>query len=410
MPVRPEVQPARLWSDLMTLGAVGGTPGGGSMRPALSDLDRAGRELFVHWAREAGMSVTRDAIGNIFARREGTDPDAAPVRIGSHLDTQMPGGRFDGPLGVLAGLEVVRSLNRAGLPLRRPVEVVNWTNEEGARFQPGVMGSAVSAGLMPLDTALAVRDEAGHGVAGMLAATGQAGCAPIPAPVPHCYFELHIEQGPELEQTGRDIGLVNRNAAMCSGYVTIHGENGHTQTLAMSRRRNALTAAARLILAVENIGAEVEPEGMMSASVIRNWPNNRVNIPHRTELSWSVVHLDPAGRDAMVTRIEGAIAEIARDTGLRIEVEHRHHREPVRFDPAWTARAGEIAAEMGLRSHPMATLTAHDALSMAAICPTALVFVPCRDGLSHCEAEWCSPDQAGNGAALLARLVAEAAA
>ncbi|WP_330647048.1 Zn-dependent hydrolase (plasmid) [Thioclava litoralis] len=399
----------RLWSDLMTLGAIGGTPAGGSMRGALSPADREGRALFSHWAIEAGLSLRADRIGNLFARREGRDPQAAPVMIGSHLDTQLPGGRFDGVLGVLAGLAVCRALDRAGIVTRRPIEVVDWTNEEGARFQPGVMGSAVYTGALDLDEALARQDPQGISVAQALHQTGTAGTAPVPGRIPHSYLELHIEQGPELDTRGKTIGMVTTSSAMCSGYATIRGANGHTQTLAMSRRRNALAGAARLVLAIEEIGAGLEPAGMVSASVLENWPNNRVNIPHLSTLSWAVVGFDPALRNAAVARIEAAAADIARETGLEIEIDHRHYREPCHFDDALIARGMARAAARGLPAMTLPTLTAHDALSFTALCPTALIFVPCKDGVSHSEAEWCRPEDAARGAEILLDLACEAA-
>lgn len=408
--MRQGIDEARLWSDLMTMGAIGGTAGGGSMRPALSDADREGRALFRHWAQEAGLELRTDRIGNIFARRPGTDPTAKPVMIGSHLDTQMPGGKFDGVLGVLAGLEVCRALTRAGVETTRPIEVVNWTNEEGARFQPGVMGSAVHAGMLALEEALARTDPQGRVLGAELERTGQAGDAAVPGDAPEAYYELHIEQGPELEAEGLDVAMVTRSSAMCSGYATINGQNGHTQTLAMPLRRNALVAAAQMILAIEAIGASVAPEGMVSASVVENWPNNRVNIPHLTKLSWAVVHMDPAGRDEIVARIEAEVARITAETGLDIALEHKHYREPCIFDADLIAAGAAKAAEMGLACKTMPTLTAHDALTLSSRCPTALIFVPCRGGVSHSEAEWCTAQQAAKGAELLLAMVRDAAA
>ncbi|MBT9385951.1 M20 family metallo-hydrolase [Pseudooceanicola sp. CBS1P-1] len=406
MPACLQIDAARLWSDLMTMGAIGATPAGGSYRPALSPADREARNLFRHWAQEAGLSVGADAIGTLYARMEGLDPQADPVLIGSHLDTQMPGGRFDGVLGVLAGLEVCRALTRAGITPRRPLEVVNWTNEEGARFQPGVMGSALFAGTLSLPEALERRDATGLRLAEAMAENAPPGPLPFARPV-HSYLELHIEQGPELERTGTQIGLVDRSSCMCSGYVTIRGENGHTQTAPMSRRRNALVAAARLVLEIERIGAAQEPEGMVSASVLDVWPNNRVNIPHRAEMSYAVVHMRPEGRAAITAQIEEAVSRIARETGLEITLEHRHFREALTFDADLRARALTLAQARGYSVAELATLTAHDALSMQPLCPTALIFVPCRDGISHSEAEWCSPEDAARGAQLLADLALE---
>ncbi|WP_164876077.1 hydantoinase/carbamoylase family amidase [Falsirhodobacter deserti] len=404
----PDIDGGRLWSDLMTLGAIGGTAAGGCFRPALSETDAAARALFRLWAEEAGMIVTTDAIGNIFARRTGSE-DLPPVMIGSHLDTQMPGGRFDGVLGVVAGLVVVRALNAAGITTRHPIEVVNWTNEEGARFQPGVMGSAVFAGLLPLEEALSRTDRDGTRLSDELARNGIAGPVPAaPRPV-HRYLELHIEQGPLLEAEATDIGLVTHSTFMCSGFVDIHGANAHAQIEAMGQRRNALLAAARLILAIEEVGAAVDPAGRVSATVIENWPNNRVNIPHLTKLTYMAVHDTAEGLADINARIRAAADAIAEATRTRIDIAPSHLRQATVFPADLRKRAADVAGGRGLTVREMMTLTAHDALSLAHLCPSALIFVPCRDGISHAEGEWCEPHWAANGARLLLGLALDQA-
>lgn len=394
----------RLWADLMNMGAIGATPGGGSYRPALSDADREGRNLFRHWAQELGLSISTDGIGNIFARREGKNASLPPVMIGSHLDTQMPGGKFDGVLGVLAGLAVMRALNEAKRETLHPVEIVNWTNEEGARFQPGIMGSALFAGGLDLAAALSRRDAQGLRLEDELIRTGEAGAAQIGGRAVHRYLELHIEQGPELERSGTDIGAVTSSSFMCSGYITVHGENGHTQTTAMSARRSALNAAAKLVLAIDEIGAAEEPDGMVSVSTINNWPNNRVNIPHRTELAYAVVHMQEAGRQRIMERIGQEVARVRAENRIDIELEHRHFWDRQDFAPALKAKIEDISKTLGLSSRPLKTLTAHDALSMIPLCPTALIFVPCRGGVSHSEKEWSEPGQIAAGADVLLNL------
>lgn len=401
MTASPDLDVDRLWADIMTMGAIGGTQGGGSFRPALSDADREGRNLFRHWAEAAGLSVTLDAVGNMFARREGGDSSLPPLMIGSHLDTQMPGGKFDGVLGVLAGLAVARALDAAGVRTRRAIEIVNWTNEEGARFQPGVMGSGIFAGLLPLDEALSRTDDTGARLGDELQRIGYAGSLPVGGRAVHTYLELHIEQGPELERTGAVIAAVSNSSWGCSGFIDIFGENGHSQTQAMSRRRNALVAAAKLILEIEAIGADNEPDGMVSATVIRNWPNNRVNIPHLTQLSYVAVHAQEAGRTRIVERIEAAAQRIAETSGLRIEANAAHFRERLDFSPELAAMVREKAAGRGYSSMILPTLTSHDALSMHHVCPAAIIFVPCRDGISHSEREWCEPDHVAAGARVL---------
>jgi len=397
----PDIDTERLWADIMTMGAIGGTQGGGSFRPALSDADREGRNLFRYWAQEAGLAVTVDAIGNMFARREGEDPSLPPLMIGSHLDTQMPGGKFDGVLGVLAGLAVVRALNAKGITTRRAIEIANFTNEEGARFQPGVMGSGIFAGLLPLDDALSRRDDGGVCLGDELSRIGYAGSLPVGGRAVHRYLELHIEQGAEMEEAGAIIAAVSNSSWGCSGFIDISGENGHSQTAPMSKRRNALVAAARLILEIEAIGAENEPDGMVSATVIRNWPNNRVNIPHLTKLSYVAVHATEAGRAAIIDRIESAAARIAEETGLALDATTSHYRQRLDLSEELSGQILEAAERLGYKSMMLPTLTAHDALSMTHICPTAIIFVPCKDGISHSEKEWCEPDQVAAGARVL---------
>lgn len=401
MSLSPEIDGARLWSDLMTMGAIGGTARGGSFRPALSGADAEGRNLFAHWAREAGLAITVDEVGNMFARREGCDPSLPPLMIGSHLDTQMPGGRFDGVLGVLAGLAVARALNAAGIITKRAIEIVNWTNEEGARFQPGLMGSGVFAGLLPLADVLARTDRKGLSVRDELAASGYAGTVPVGGRSVHAYLELHIEQGPELEKAGARIGAVTNSSWGCSGFIEIRGENGHSQTAAMSKRRNALVGAARLILAIEEIGAGQEPAGMVSATVIDSWPNNRVNIPHLAKLSYVVIHETVEGRQAIIDRIEEAATRIATESGLEIETTTAFFRDRLDFAPDLLDLTVETAQKRGFSVMKLPTLTAHDALSIHMVAPVAIIFVPCRDGVSHSELEWCEADDATAGAQVL---------
>ena len=311
-----QIDADRLWSDLMTLGAIGALPRGGCDRLALTDADRDGRNLFVHWCREAGFAVSIDAMGNICARREGSDPLLPPVLAGSHLDTQSPGGKFDGPLGVLAALAVVRALGSAGIVTRRAIEVVNWTNEEGARFSPGLMGSAVFAGAVDLATAQAVSDRAGRTVGEELARTRYAGDTPVGGRPIDSYFELHIEQGPELEAMGVTIGAVTHSHHSISADIECNGENGHISSLPMLRRRNALVGAARLIAEIDRIGRASAPAGSASAVVIDAWPNNRINIPHRAVFSYGIIHPDAEGLERMQAEIDAAIRLVADETGL----------------------------------------------------------------------------------------------
>jgi N-carbamoyl-L-amino-acid hydrolase len=395
----------RLWSDLMTLGSIGATARGGSHRTALSDGDRDARNLFIHWAKEANLAITIDQIGNIFARRSGTDNELPPVMAGSHLDTQAPGGKFDGVLGVLAGLEVVRTLNRGGVQTRRPIEVVNWTNEEGARFPPGVVGSNLFAGRTTLEALLATRDRSGLLMGDELRRIGYAGAAPVGGRPVDTYLELHIEQGPVLEAAGKIIGAVTHTSNQGGGIIEVLGENGHSQTTAMSRRRNALVGAAKIILEIESLGMGQEPEGMVSATVIDIWPNNRINIPHKANVSFLLVHAEAEGRDRLLEEIEQIVQRVEVEGGYGTSVTRNPQRHRFDFPDDLVRLTEDMSNQLGLPSMRLPTWTAHDALNMHVVCPTALIFVPCRDGISHSEFEWCEPAHAAAGTDVLANMM-----
>ncbi len=395
------IDPKRLWSDLMTLGAIGALPLGGNDRMTLTDADRDGRSLFRLWCDEAGLAVSTDAMGNMFARREGTDPSLPPVLAGSHLDTQSPGGKFDGPLGVLGALSAVRALNQAGRSTKRAIEVVNWTNEEGARFSPGLMGSAVFAGVVPIETAYATADRAGRIFGDELVRIRNKGPIRAGGRAVDSYLELHIEQGPLLEEAGVVIGAVTHSHFSLMADVTCHGENAHIQSAPMLRRRNALVGAARLIAEIDRIGREYAPEGSASAVTIDLWPNNRINIPHRVMFGYGLIHPDGAGLDGMAAAVDAAAQAIAADTGLTFETAIQRRREPVFFTEEMTALTESAAKELGLSVTRMRTRPGHDAFNMLTLCPTSLIFVPCRDGISHNELEYCEPEHCAAGANVL---------
>jgi beta-ureidopropionase / N-carbamoyl-L-amino-acid hydrolase len=400
-----QVRGDRLWSDLMTLAQIGAGRAGGNDRMALTDADRDARAVFAHWCRGAGLTVGVDAMGNTFARLEGADPSLPPVLAGSHLDTQETGGRFDGPLGVLAALEAARAIREAGITPRRAIEVVNWTNEEGCRFSPGLMGSAVFAGTLPLAEAHAVADRAGRTVGAELARIGWQGTAPMGGRPVDSYFELHIEQGPLLEEAGVTIGAVTQSCHSAFTDAACHGETSHIQSTPMPRRRNALWGAARLIDAVERTGYAHAPDGTASAVVIDAWPNNRIVLPSRASFSYGVMHLEEEGLAAMLSAIDAAAEAIAAETGLRFETALRRIRRPFRFAEELVALTEAVARDLGHGVMRMRTRPGHDAFNMVALCPTMLIFVPCRDGLSHNEAEWCEPAHCTAGAAVLAECV-----
>ena len=394
------VDEERLWSDVMTLAQIGALPNGGCDRLALTEADAAARSLLRYWFQQAGLNVSVDPIGNVFGRREGTQPGLPPVFVGSHIDTQSPGGKFDGVLGVLAGLECIRTLNRAGIRTRYPIEVVNWTNEEGARFAPGLMGSAVFTGQLDLAAAHASKDPSGVSVAQALTRIRQLGDAPMQRPV-DSYFELHIEQGDRLQQAGHRIGVVIGSEFNCFADITCIGENGHAQATPMAQRRNPLAAAAELITAIEAIGHRNAPVGSAGVASLRLWPNNRINIPHRVVFTYSGTHPERAGMASMRREIGEAAAAIARRTGIRIDVEASPDRDAIDFDPALAVLVEEIATQQGFSTMRLRSRAGHDAIRMAPYCPTQMIFVPCKDGISHSEFEDCRSDDAVAGANVL---------
>ena len=407
-----QLDSARLWSDLMTMASIGALPRGGCDRLALTDADAAGRHLFAHWCREAGLTLTIDAIGNMFARREGSEPGLEPVLVGSHLDTQQPGGKFDGVLGVLAGLECLRALDRAGVRTRRPVVVVNWTNEEGARFAPGLMGAAVHAGVLPLAEAHAVQDRGGRRVGEELRRIGFLGEDAGPAAA-HCYLELHIEQGDRLQQAGKTIGVVEGTENNLFLVIDCWGENAHAQATPMRQRRDALVIAAALIAEAEAIGrahaADAAGAGSAGVAAVEVWPNNRINIPHHVRLSFSATHPSSEGIAGIRAAIAGAAAGIAEQSGMRIDVEDAPVRPAVDFDPGLGAAVAAEAAALGYPTLRLRSRAGHDAIRMAPFCRTQMIFVPCKDGISHSELEDMTQDDAAAGAAVLLRMVAREA-
>lgn len=394
----------RLWSDLMTLARIGELPAGGCDRLALTDADAQARNLFRYWMEEAGLAVSVDPIGNMFGRREGAEPGLAPILVGSHLDTQQPGGKYDGVLGVLAGLACLRAMDAAGIRTRHPVEVVNWTNEEGARFQPGLLGSAVFTGQLDLATAHAVRDVDGRSVAEELSRIRYLGGAPLKRPV-ESYFELHIEQGDRLEKAGFTIGHVIGCEYNLFAEITCHGRNGHSQATPMDQRGNALAAAAEVIVAIEEIGRRHFPAGSAGVASLRLWPNNRINIPHLAKLSYSATHPDRDGMARIRREITAAVEAVAARTGSRIEIEQPPEREAVDFDPALGALVEQAARDLGYVTMKLRSRAGHDAIRMAPHCPTQMIFVPCKDGISHSEFEDMTKEHAVAGTEVMLRAV-----
>ncbi len=394
----------RLWASLMAMAEIGATARGGSCRLALSDEDKAGRELFAHWCREAGLSLSVDRIGNLFARRPGTDPDAAPVMMGSHLDTQPEGGRFDGVYGVLAGLEVVRRLNDLSIQTRKPLEVAVWTNEEGARFTPAMLGSAVFTGSLSLEKGLASKDADGISVAEALANTGYNGERPLGGAVDG-YFEAHIEQGPILEDNGKSIGVVTGGQAIRWLDVRVDGTAAHAGTTPMKLRKDALYGAAQMIQALEGLAGDFAPEGLTTVGELSIAKSSRNTIPGLVNFTVDLRHHRDEAIEAMEQQVRLRLQDIAAQRGLTVSVEPHWISPATPFDAECVAAVQQAVDALGYAQQRIVSGVGHDAIHLARFCPTAMIFIPCVGGLSHNEAEDALPDDVRQGTDVLLNAV-----
>jgi N-carbamoyl-L-amino-acid hydrolase len=397
----PSINAERLWQSVMDIAAVGPTEEGGSCRLALSPEDARARALLLDWCKPLGLRLEQDAIGNMFLRREGTDAAAHAIAFGSHLDTVPTGGRFDGVFGVLAGLEVMRALHDAGLRTRAPLELVNWTNEEGSRFRPAMMGSRVHAGDMTLEDALAITDDDGISMRQALQASGQAG-ALTPAPRGWaCWLEAHIEQGPVMEATDTAIGIVTGTMHARYFQLVITGEPSHVGPTTMDRRRDSLAATAEIILAIERIAHAAEPDGRASATWIENYPNARGNVPNVTRLHCDVRHEQAQQAIAMETELFAVLDGIAAQRRVSIDVDPYTTFGPVAFDQSLGNLLRRKAEARQLTTRDMTAAAGHDSVLIAPLCPSAMLFVPSVDGITHNPREYSTPEQLAHGAQVL---------
>ncbi|MEK9719550.1 MAG: Zn-dependent hydrolase [Quisquiliibacterium sp.] len=416
----PSVDTDRLWNSLMELAQIGATPKGGVKRLTLTELDRQGRDLVVRWLREAGCEIRIDAIGNVFGIRPGRrgngfepngnpakDPAARPVAIGSHADTQPSGGKFDGNYGVLAGLEVVRALKEAQVQTERPVAVVIWTNEEGTRFTPVMMGSGVYCGAFDIAHCLAQRDRDGISVEQALSAIGYAGSDIAPRFA--AYFEPHIEQGPVLEREQKTIGAVEGALGQRWFDVVVTGQDAHAGPTPIEMRRDALLSASRLIIEVRRIAAESPDYARGTVGQLFVHPNSRNVIPGRVEFSVDFRNAREQTLSAMVTELREAAQKVADEDGVQVSIEEVVHFPPCEFHPDLVAGIEQDATELGHRVMRLASGAGHDAVYVARTCPTAMIFVPCEGGISHNEIESATPEDLAAGCQVLLRSVLRAA-
>lgn len=401
MTASPRVDGARLWRTLEEISRFGATPAGGLHRLAASSEDGNARNYFVDAARALRCSIRIDALGNVFARRDGTSPDDKAILIGSHLDSQPMAGKYDGTYGVIAGLELLRALEQAGTTTQHPIEIVCWTNEEGARFAPAMMGSAFFAGRFSADELLTRRDIDNTALGDALAAIGYAGVDLVLRDEYHCYFELHIEQGPVLEDEQLPIGVVTGVQGMCWFRVQFRGQPGHSGTYPMERRRDALTAAAELVTSVQRIGLSHPLVGRATVGRVQVSPNSPNVIPGHVELMVEFRHPDASALASMCAGLREACNGISERTAVDVTVEQVLDSPAIVFDRELVQVVEHAVDGLGLGFRRMVSGAGHDACQVAPHMPTAMIFIPCVQGISHAEEEAITQEWAEVGARAL---------
>jgi len=391
----------RLWRTLMEMAEIGKTAGGGSCRLALTEEDRDGLLLLAEWCRASGYEAVRDGIGNMFVRRRGRHDHLPPVMTGSHLDTVPTGGRFDGVWGVLAGLEVFRTLDENAVETDAPLELVAWVNEEGSRHVAGCTGSAVFAGKLALTDALNLRDASGESFGAALDRLGMAGDLPVGGRPVAAYLEAHVEQGPELEEGGEQVGIATGTIAVRGYEVTATGEESHIGPMPQERRRNALVPLAEALLVVDRIGFEHAPAGRTAVSYIECSPNIAGVIPGRAMFRCNIRHTEAAVVAQMSERLTAECAEIAGARGMSLDVAEYWRHGPRRFDQSLVRLLLETSERLGYRTAPIVAYAGHDAVYMSEITPTAMIIAPSVDGIGHNPREFSRPEDLAAGTNVL---------
>ena len=399
----------RLWESLMEMAKIGPGVAGGNNRQTLTDEDAEGRRLFQSWCEVEGMEMGLDKMGNMFARHEGTDPSLPPVMVGSHLDTQPTGGKYDGVLGVLAGLEIIRTLKDTGIKTKHPIEVVNWTNEEGTRFSPPMMASGVFTGMHTLEWAYAREDAEGKSVGEELARIGWIGDEEVGAREMAAFFELHIEQGPILDDEGIEVGVVTHGQGLNWLQVTLTGRESHTGSTPMPKRRNAGLGMARITQLVDEIAWSHAPNAVGAVGHCDVHPNSRNIIPGKVVFTIDFRAPEQEIIDDMESRMREGAEKICEDLGLTMEIEQAGKFDPVKFDDDCVAAVRNAAVRLGYSHRDLVSGAGHDACWINRVAPTAMVMCPCVDGLSHNEAEEITKDWAKASTDVLFHAVVETA-
>ena len=393
----------------MEMAKIGATPKGGCKRLTLTDLDKQGRTLFRRWCEDAGCTVKVDQMGNMFARRPGEDETLPPVMVGSHLDTQPTGGKFDGVLGVLGALEVVRSLNDLKIKTRHPIEVANWTNEEGSRFAPAMVSSGVFAGVYTREFAYSRTDPEGKTLGDELERVGFKGEEPIGGRPVHAFFELHIEQGPILEDESIDVGVVTHGQGQRWYEIRLTGFESHAGSTPMPRRKDALLGAARIVQLVNAIGLSKAPLGVSTVGMLNPYPNSRNVIPGEVFMACEFRHPIDATLSEMDAALKDGVEAITGKIGLTYDLKQVFYYAPVAFDSRCVEAVRRAAQRFGYSHRDIVSGAGHDACYMARVAPTSMVFTPCVDGVSHNESEDIKQEWSTAGANVLMHAVLEKA-
>lgn len=399
----------RLWKSLMELAQIGKTEKGGVCRLALTDLDKQGRDLVTGWAREAGMTITVDKIGNVFMRRKGKNDALPPIMCGSHIDTQPTGGKFDGNYGVLAGIEVVRTLNDNGIETEAPIEVAFWTNEEGSRFVPVMMGSGVFCGAFTLEHAYAAKDVNGATVKDELARIGYIGDEePGKHPV-GAYFEVHIEQGPVLEDADKTIGVVKGVLGLRWYDCVVKGMEAHAGPTPMALRKDALQVSTRIMQEVVAIANRRQPHGRGTVGFVQVHPNSRNVIPGTVKFSVDLRNIDDENLDAMDAEIKAFCEKTSKESGLPVELTQVSYFKPCQFEKGCVDAVAKATELFGYSNMEAVSGAGHDAVYVARLAPAGMIFIPCKDGISHNEIEDAKPEHITAGCNVLLHAMIERA-
>ncbi|MCG8694199.1 MAG: Zn-dependent hydrolase [Minwuiales bacterium] len=396
-----QINGERLWDSLMEMAKIGPGVAGGNCRLALTDDDKQGRDLFVQWCKDAGCTIRVDKMGNIFARRPGKDDSLPPIATGSHLDTQPTGGKFDGVFGVLAGLEVIRTLNDHGVETDAPIEATVWTNEEGSRFAPAMIASGVFAGVFDIDYGHSREDTDGKTIGAELDRIGYLGDQDCGDHKFGAFFETHIEQGPILEAEEKTIGVVAGAQGQRWFELTLTGAESHAGTTPMNRRKDALLGASKLVAEINRIALEREPYAVSTVGMMQVSPNSRNTIPGSVFMTIDLRHPEDETLIVMADALRAACDKVCADDGLTAELEEIWYSPPIAFDKDCVEAVRSAAGTAGYAHMDIISGAGHDACYISRVAPTGMVFVPCENGISHNEIESATPEDLAAGCNVL---------